>query len=173
MRGGRNLKACGLVAGGVALGLLTAPGMALAAQITQVWVSNDVAHPVPVQGVGTQQVAGSVSVSNLPANPTPRRGQGLLMGSSPTVTLPAGVVVTDVSYFDNGGCQGGQRVRLQVGEPGAADSYTYDFVPGYGRDELHLQSGLRSTSDAPVTVTERSFTSPTCIEYVNWSGYTG
>jgi hypothetical protein len=62
-----------LVAGAV----LVPGGQAIAAQITQVFVSNDAAHPVPVAGSvsvsnlpATQAVSGTVSVGSLPATVT-------------------------------------------------------------------------------------------------------
>ena len=57
----------GVVVCCLALGALAVPGSAVADAITQVFVTNDNAHPVPVRGVGSFVVGGSVKVSNLPA----------------------------------------------------------------------------------------------------------
>lgn len=42
-------------------------GAQAASAILNVFITNDTAHPVPVRGVGTQAVTGSVTVGNLPA----------------------------------------------------------------------------------------------------------
>jgi hypothetical protein len=70
-----SVRSSAIVVGCLAVGALLVPGgQAIAAQITQVFVSNDAAHPVPVAGSvsvsnlpGTQTVNGTVNVGNLPA----------------------------------------------------------------------------------------------------------
>lgn len=76
-----GIGAAGMLALVVAIVLATGSGSAVAAQITSVFVTNDVSHPVPVHEQGTanvqvtnlpttQAVSGSVNVGNFPAAPT-------------------------------------------------------------------------------------------------------
>lgn len=63
-----SLKRTFSVLGIGVLALAAAPTVVTAAEkIQQVFITNTDADPVPVQGVGTQQVGGTVNVGNLPA----------------------------------------------------------------------------------------------------------
>lgn len=93
-----------LMVGGLAAGLVFAPGSAIGAQITQVFVSNDTAHPVPVAGAvsvsnlpGTQAVSGTVNVGNLPAT-QPVSGTVAVSNPAPVTTL---LTFADIAPFSN------------------------------------------------------------------------
>jgi hypothetical protein len=92
----------GLVLACVTLGAAVVPGSALASQVAQAFVTNDDAHSIPIHSVGTSQVAGTVTVGNLPVKqavsgtvdignlPDVQKVTGTLTAAGTTYVLPNG-----------------------------------------------------------------------------------
>jgi hypothetical protein len=84
--GGRVRMLALVVISLLAGGLLVTAGPAVAAQITNAFITNDDAHSVPVHGVGTLQVGGTVNIGNgasqpIPVAQTPTATQNLAFAS--------------------------------------------------------------------------------------------
>jgi hypothetical protein len=176
--------AIGLVC--LALGVAFGPPLAGAATETlkDVIVRNTTSNPVPVAPQGTTSVAGTVTVGNLPvqngkvqvasAAPVLRRGRQFLNGASSSLSVPYGVVVTDVvvAFGDahplNGAPTEWCSVEILAG--GAAE-FVGVLTAEKDRDEqeLHLQTGLRSTAEQPLEFFNRL----PCGMHVSWTGYEG
>jgi hypothetical protein len=123
-------KKYGIGAGGVlvlatAFLMATGWGSAVAAQITNVFVTNDSAHPVPVheQGTANVRINDTVSVAaKQPANAFSYRGVGTQLSiSSPN--LPAGTnwYISSVSGANFGDTPHEVFLFLGCGQPGVYD----------------------------------------------------
>jgi hypothetical protein len=175
-----------LAVGLVCLALGAVFGSPLAGAATEtlkdVIVRNTTSDPVPVAPQGTTPVAGTVTVGNLPvqtgkvqvasAAPVLRRGREFLNGASSSSALPAGVVVTDVvvAFGDAHPLNGdpAEWCSVELFAAGAAE-FLGVLTAEKVRDEqeLHLQTGLRSTAEQPLELLSRL----DCGMSVSWTGY--
>jgi hypothetical protein len=151
----RTRSAAILAAGCALVGLAFWPSLAEgAAKLQSVVIRNAPSDPVPV-----------VDVS--PAAPVVRSGRLDISGAG-SEPVPAGVVLTDlVVWHMNANCE----VRLHQGEEQVMRlAPTRDAAEAVGA-ELHLESGLPSTTDRPLTL--RLEGGPFCPGHVFafWSGY--
>jgi hypothetical protein len=156
MRSVRLRLAAILAAGCALVGVAFWPSLAEGASKTfqSVIIRNTSSDPVPV-----------VDVS--PAAPVLRSGR-LDISSTGSDPVPAGVVLTDlVVWRMNANCE----VRLHQGEEQVMRlAPTRDAAEAVGA-ELHLETGLPSTADRPLTL--RLEGGPFCPGHVSafWSGY--
>lgn len=184
-----NRSAIGRLARYVGIGLLgiaVLPTVATAAdQAKDVIVANTTAAPVPVKGVGTFQVGGSVAVSNLPAvqNVTGsvevsnfpggeelRHGDGYAINNGATDTvLPNDIVLTDLVVTYLGGQATLCEAALAETTTGQQAKGVLWFYPGVDDRtvQFHFESGLERTSDSWSVATNSQ-----CTLRVFWSGYT-
>ena len=142
-----------LAAGCALLGLAFWPSLAEgAASFKSVVIRNTTSDPVPV-----------VDVS--PAAPVLRSGRLEVLGAG-SEPIPAGVVLTDlVVWRMNENCE----VRLHHGDEDIRLAPTRDAADAVGA-ELHLETGLHSTADRPLTL--RLEGGPFCSRVsAFWSGY--
>lgn len=137
-----------------------------------VFVENTAENPVPVQGVGTQQIAGAVQVSNLPATRQLRHGWGHAHRNPSTdVMIPNDVVLTDLVI-----------TRLHAPETSFCETALFEqrgtthdgmqFVYSTHEDrtqQLHFESGLTLPDGADGWGVALN---SDCVIKVLWSGYT-
>lgn len=139
--------------------------------IKNVFIENTAADPVPVQGIGTQQVSGNVQVSNLPAVQQLRHGSGVVHRDPRTlVELPSDIVLTDLVITNLGSeapiCEVALYEQRGTDLQGIQFLYPTEEVR---TAELHFVSGLTLAQDAQgwgVAVNNE------CLLKVLWSGYT-
>lgn len=105
----------GVVAGCVALGALVVPGVAVAAKISEVFVTNDDANSVPVHSVGTSQVAGTVNLGNLPA--TQEVSGTVNVGNFPGTIGAVPTAPTNPWHYRASGVSGGSGTALVFNAP--------------------------------------------------------
>jgi hypothetical protein len=148
---GLRLATVVVVAGAAAVIFAPTVAEGAASAVKSVVIGNDASNPVPVVS---------------PA-PVLRSGHLDLAGST-TEPVPAGVVLTDLLVWHmTAGCE----VRLHQGDDeGIRLAPTLDAAQEVGA-ELHLQTGLPSTSDQPLTL--RSGGGPFCPGHIlaSWTGY--
>lgn len=151
-----RLRFAAILAAGCALvGLAFWPSLAEgAATFKSVVIRNTTSDPVPV-----------VDVS--PSAPVLRSGRLDISGTG-SEPIPAGIVLTDlVVWHMNANCE----VRLHQGEEQVMRlAPTRDAAEAVGA-ELHLESGIPSTADGPLTLHLEG--GPFCPGQVSafWSGY--
>ena len=154
MRSVRLRSAAVLAAGCALVGLAFWPSLAEgAASFKSVVIRNTTSDPVPVVDVSSSA-------------PVLRSGRLDISGTG-SEPVPAGVVLTDlVVWRMNANCE----VRLHQGEEEAMRLVpTQDAAEAVG-SELHLESGLPSASDRPLTL--RLEGGPFCGRVsAFWSGY--
>ncbi|MFN2544171.1 MAG: hypothetical protein ABR600_06315 [Actinomycetota bacterium] len=171
---------------GVGMLVLAAwPTLAGAAEsMKDVFVTNTTANPVPVRGLGTQQVAGSVQVSNfpavqsvqgsvevsnLPSGHALRHGDGVATNNGQTnAVLPNDLVLTDLVVTYLGGNDSICEAAL-VEQTGTQNQGVLWFYPGIDNktEQFHFQSGITRTADGWYVGTNSD-----CNLRVFWSGYT-
>lgn len=139
--------------------------------IKNVFVNNTAANPVPVQGIGTQQVSGSVEVSNLPAVQRLRHGVGFVSRDPRNnVVLPNDVVLTDLVITQLAGSTAPVCEVALYEQRGTELNGMQFLYPSTDQRtvELHFVSGLTLPAGADgwgVVVNNE------CVLKVLWSGY--
>lgn len=135
----------------LALGVALAPSWSSAAEtFKDVIVRNTASDPVPV---------------SLPA-PKLHASADTISGSD-RVTVPAGIVVTDIVVTS----RDPDCTSVSIGmfdNPSGASPLSIDRF-GEPTTQLHLETGVRSTAEEPLTMQ----VPVTCAALVFWSGYEG
>jgi hypothetical protein len=152
----------------LAIGVALGPALAGAAEtFKDVIVKNTPAEPVPTQAIGTTAVAGTVQVSA----PALRRDHGILTDNEDLITIPEGVVLTDilldrlVGSTDNecdvwiAGIQGTLPSTMFVLRPRSADRFV----------QVHFEHGLRSVAGDRLGLAMTSL----CNVRFLWTGFEG
>lgn len=125
----------------------------------------------------TQAVTGTVNVGNLPAAPVLVNGLGSLIhgNGNAHVIVPAGDVLTDVIVnYSGNGVAACDAVEIIAVDPSGAKTGVYtqlltnQVVNGPAQAEFHLQSGIPSTANSRVAI---SNTDGVCSFDVFWTGH--
>jgi hypothetical protein len=129
--------------------------------ILPVRVVNTSAEPVPVS-LPAGPVAVSMSAPEMHAS-----SELLSFLGSDLVTVPAGIVVTDVVVSSEDPDCTGVEIGL-FNNPGGTAPFVL-YRSGEPITELHLETGIESTAGAPLTIQVPGL----CVAWVFWSGYEG
>ncbi len=176
------LRAARYILAGVVV-LAALPSLAVAGEaMKDVFITNTPDDPVPVQGVGTQQISGNVEVSNLPAtqrvngsvqiaSPDLRSGGGYAFrGAGGDVFLPDDIVLTDLVLTLISPAPAPTVCEVAFFEdPGAGDLQSVvGFFPTTEdrTEQLHLESGLMPRPGWGIGV------NTDCVVQVFWTGFT-
>jgi len=135
------------------VGVALSPSWSFAAdKIQDVLVRNTAAQPVPV----------SVHA------PTLRASAEIVSGSGGATEIPAGVVVTDF-VFSSGDPDCTNYSIGFIENPHGAGHLVVQSTPGQLVQQIHLETGIRSTAEDPLTIGMPV----DCATNVFWSGYEG
>ena len=158
----------------VALALAALPSVAVAADaIKDVFVTNTAQNPVPVRGIGPQQVTGSLEVSNLPAAQqlvSSRGGIYKKLAGELSMTISPNVILTDLVITRSPASSDPicQVEVVRMDSPETATSVFYTLFPSEtdSTEQLHLESGLLVSPEG-----WRVRTVSSCTLHAFWSGY--